>query len=65
MLGYFVLFSVIGFLAATFLRKEQSIFTAYAIFAVIWGLSNGLIWGLVTFGELTAGFFIFKLTQGK
>ena len=65
MLGYFVLFTVIGFLAAMFLRKEQAIFTAYAVFAVIWGLSNGLIWGLVTFGELTAGFFIFKLTQGK
>jgi hypothetical protein len=48
-----------------FLRKEQAIFTAYAVFAVIWGLSNGLILGLVTFGELTAGFFIFKLTQGK
>ena len=65
MLGYFVLFTVIGFFAATLLRKEQSIFTTYAVFAAIWGLSNGPIWGLVTFIELTAGFFIFKLTQGK
>ena len=61
MFGYFVLFVVIGFLVSKLITNEKTIFIVYVVISVGWGVSFGPIWGLVTFGELAAGFGLKKL----
>jgi len=61
MLGYFILFLVIGFIASKVIAEEKTTFIIFMVISVGWGISFGPIWGLVTFGELAAGFVLNKM----
>jgi hypothetical protein len=61
MLSYFVAFTALGALIRFYIEKpKQSIFIN-SIIAILWGLSNHAIWGLVTFGELMLGYAAFEV----
>lgn len=67
MLGYFIIFTIVGFVIGSINRynsQSQSI-TIIAFISVIWGLSTAIIWGLVSFGEMVLGYFIFNLTYSN
>ncbi len=59
MLHYFIIFTSIGLVLGFALKDKQE--TAISIIigiSVIWGLTNAIIWGFATFGELMLGFVI-------
>lgn len=59
MLHYFIIFTAIGLVLGFALKDKQE--TAVSIIlgiSVIWGLTNAIIWGFTTFGELMLGFVI-------
>lgn len=59
MLHYFIIFTAIGLVLGFALKDKQE--TAISIIlgiSVIWGLTNAVIWGFATFGELMLGFVI-------
>jgi len=61
MLSYFIVFTILGALIRfLFVKPKQSIFIN-SIIAILWGLSNQPIWGLVTFGELMLGYAALEL----
>jgi hypothetical protein len=58
-LHYFIIFTSIGLVLGFALKDKQE--TAISIIigiSVIWGLTNAIIWGFATFGELMLGFVI-------
>jgi len=61
MLSYFVAFTVLGALIRYFIEKPQPSIFINSIIAILWGLSNHAIWGLVTFGELMLGYAAFEV----
>lgn len=59
MLHYFIIFTAIGLVLGFALKDKQE--TAISIIlgiSVIWGLTNAIIWGFATFGELMLGYVI-------
>lgn len=61
MLGYFILFLIVGFLASKLISNEKMTFLIFAVISVGWSVIFGPVWGLVTFGELAAGFGVKKM----
>jgi hypothetical protein len=63
MLGYFVLFLIIGFFVAKVVSSERKTFFIFIVIAIGWAIGFGVVWGLVSFGELCAGYAINKITS--
>ncbi|MDA9006885.1 hypothetical protein N9J36_04630 [Litoricola sp.] len=61
MLGYFILFLIVGFITSKVMGDEKTTFIIFTVISIGWGVSFGPIWGLVTFGELAAGFVLNKM----
>ena len=60
MLGYFVLFVIVGFIISKVIESDKTIFIIFIILSGGWALSFGPVWGLVTFGELAGGYVLHK-----
>ena len=63
MLGYFILFLILGFFIARTASSEKTTFIIFIVIAIGWTISFGPVWGLVSFGEMCAGYAINKLTS--
>ena len=61
MFGYFILFLIIGFLVARVVAIDKTVFIIFIVIALGWTVSFGPVWGLVSFGEMCAGYAINKL----
>ena len=60
MLMYFIVFCGLGAALNFFIETEKTAIGAIVVIAVLWGLSHGVFWGLVTVGELFLGYFVFR-----
>lgn len=59
MLHYFIIFTLIGLIIGFTLKdKQETALTLIIGISVIWGLTNAIIWGFATFGELMLGYVI-------
>lgn len=59
MLHYFIIFTVIGLVIGFTLKdKEEAAVSIIVGISIVWGLSNAIIWGFTTLGELMLGFII-------
>lgn len=65
MLMYFIFFTIIGFIIGTMIEDIKKSAIIIVSISVIWGLSNAPIWGLVTLGELSLGFFIYTIIKSQ
>lgn len=65
MFTYFLLFTIVGAIAANVIQKIENVGLAYLVIALIWASIHGPFWGLVSFGELWVGFLALKLFSGK
>jgi uncharacterized membrane protein len=66
MLHYFIIFSAIGLVLGFVLKNKQEAAISIIIgTSVIWGLTNAVIWGFTTFGELMLGFIIAQVISNK
>ena len=63
MFGYFILFLIVGFIIARTMATEKTTFIIFIAIAIGWAISFGPVWGLVSFGEMCAGYAINKLTS--
>lgn len=66
MLHYFIIFTAIGLVLGFALKDKQE--TAISIIigiSVIWGLTNAIIWGFATFGELMLGYIVAQAISKK
>ena len=64
MLMYFIVFTISGFVIGTLIKDINRVIPIIVAASILWGLINEPIWGLVTLGELSLGFFIY-LTINK
>ena len=65
MLGYFIIFTIVGFVIGSINRynsQSQSI-TIIAFISVIWGIATAPIWGLASLGEMALGYFIARMVR--
>ena len=58
MFTYFLIFTIAGFVVGNIVKEKQKAFIILIAIAIFWALSNSVFWGLVSFGELTLGYFI-------
>jgi hypothetical protein len=61
MLGYFLIFTLLGFFIYKYFDKEAEV--AIIVIAIVWGVSSGAIWGLASLGEMFFGLYIAKLAR--
>ncbi len=57
MLGYFLIFSLLGFFIGRFLQSDKGVILIIGL-AFLWGISSAPIWGLASLGEMFLGFYI-------
>jgi len=63
---YFVLFTSVGFIVSSFSsNNENQIFISFVVIAILWAFIAGFIWGIVAFGEMFVGYFIYKTLFNK
>lgn len=60
MLGYFVLFTAIGFIISILNKEEDTALGIIVIVAIVWGISSSFLWGVVSLGEMALGYFVAK-----
>lgn len=65
MLSYFILFVIVGAFSTFLLKEVEKVTIAFVIIALIWSSSSGIFWGLVSFGELWAGYAAFNFLAKK
>lgn len=58
MLKYFILFTIMGLIIGFVQKNNKVAFSVFFCIAIFWGISSQVIWGLVSFGEMTFGWFI-------
>jgi hypothetical protein len=63
MLSYFVLFVIIGFLLGLLGLRGQVVVIGILLGGLLWGVSKGALWGLVSVGELFIGYSLSKLIR--
>lgn len=61
MLMYFIVFTTSGFIIGKLVKDINKAIPIIIATSIIWGLANAPIWGLVTLGELSLGFFIYQM----
>jgi len=61
MLGYFLIFTLLGFFIHKYFDKAGE--GAIIVIAIVWGISSGPIWGLASLGEMFLGLYIAKLAR--
>ena len=65
MLMYFILFTFIGFIIGNILLEKEKAFVGIIIVSIIWAFTYSIFWGLVSFGELTLGYFVAKIIRER
>jgi hypothetical protein len=63
MLGYLIIFSVIGAGIKHFIPNEKVAIFLIVFFSLLWGMTHAAIWGFVTLGELFLGYFVYSLLK--
>ena len=63
MLAHFIVFALLGFFISKTVRTDKTSVAIIIAIAVVWGLFNQAIWGLVTLGELFLGYYVGKATS--
>ena len=63
MLTYFIVFPIIGFIMGAMLIDMNKVIPIIFLSSLLWGFITVPIWGLVIFGELSFGFYIYMLTN--
>jgi hypothetical protein len=58
MLGYFILFSLVGLVLGKLIATQKTIFFSIIGISILWGLISAPIWGLAAFGEMFFGYMI-------
>ncbi len=56
MISYLILFTGVGAAIARFVEDKKTAICLIIVIAAFWGVSQKLIWGLVTLGELFLGY---------
>lgn len=65
MIVYFLIFTIAGFVIGNIIPEKEKAFGIIIIIAMIWAFSYSFFWGLVSFGELTLGYFISVIIKEK
>ncbi|GIT99702.1 hypothetical protein TSL6_02090 [Sulfurovum sp. TSL6] len=65
MLMYFIIFTVIGFIIGSLVKDINKTIAIIIVVSILWGLVNEPIWGLVTLGEISLGFFVYLIINKK
>ena len=65
MLFYFLIFTIVGFVIGNTIIEKEKAFSVMIVVAIIWAFAYSMFWGLVSFGELTLGYFIAQMIKER
>ena len=61
LITYLILFTFLGAVTTYAVKESKTVFVVFGAIAILWGISHQIIWGFVTFGELSLGYFIVSI----
>lgn len=62
-IGYALLFFVVGFAITKILRENKKIIITIIAIAILWGIMYHPMWGLVSLGEMAMGYFVVRFNE--
>ena len=65
MLMYFIVFTVIGFIIGIMVKDLEKSIPVIIGISILWGFVDAPVWGLAALGELSLGFYIFRMSNEK